>query len=132
MEETNKPANMLNHGLGASFTPNIIAWLIAIAMGVILPLFSQDFIANQIINLSSPLPTSVNEVVSTPTSSTMLLASLALFTLSCLYVIAIGFQIFFITKIQKIYTIFSFTLTIVGPIFIWLILPYLIIFASGK
>ena len=106
-----------------SFSPTLISWLIAVIVGIILPLFLQDFIANQISNLSTPLPTSVEETV-TPNPALMFTASLFLFMIAVGYVFAIGYQILSLATVQKISLIWSFVLTILGPLFIWLILPY--------
>lgn len=125
MEENQGPLST-QKSLSRSFSPAMINWLIAIVVGLIVPLFSQDFIGNQIIKFSTPLPTTADEAITITEPSTMLFAALSLFILVGTYVIAIGFQILYIAKLQKINTIFSFALTITGPFIIWLVLPYIL------
>ena len=111
-----------------SFSPFMVSWLIAIVVGIIAPLFTQEIVARQVSNLSV-LPSTGEE---TPNAATTFAAAIVLFVAITLYVTAIGFQIFYISLRRKISSILPFVITALGPLFIWLVLPYSLIFLAGK
>jgi hypothetical protein len=122
--EENQESLTVSKSSSKSFTPTMINWLIALIVGLIIPLFSQDFVGNQIVKFSTPLPTTVDEIVTIADPSAMLFAALSLLILTGGYVIALGFQILYIAKLQTTNTVFSFALTLIGPFIVWLVLPY--------
>jgi len=112
------------------FSPPIISWAVAIVIGIVLPLFLQDVIASQIANLGTKLPETADEIV-IPNPALMLVASLVLFVIASFWVFALGLQIYYIATIKKISSIWPFFITILGPIFIWAIVPYALIVLAG-
>lgn len=108
-----------------SFSPLTVSWLVAITVGIIMPLFIHDFIIAQL-SLFSPTVSPDMGTVTSPTSSTLLLASLSLFLIAVVYISALGFQILTIAKLKKAFAIIPFVVTVLGPFFIWLTVPYLV------
>jgi hypothetical protein len=104
------------------FSPKMLTWLIAIVVGILLPLFTQDLVINQIANLS-PLPASATSTV--PVNSSVILLSVFIIS-SCFvtYVSAIAFQIYFIAKLVNVWPVIALIITLAAPAIIWFALPY--------
>lgn len=104
------------------FSPKILTWLIAIVVGILLPLFTQDIIITQIANLS-PLPASTTNTAPVDSST----ISMSVFLISAYFIAfvsAISFQIYFIAKLVTVWPVMALIVTLTAPAIIWFALPY--------
>lgn len=115
---------MVKEKNGQIFSAEILTWLISIIMGILLPLFTQSLVIEQVANLSSmPATTS-----SAPVENSVIVASaLILWGLFLAYVFAFAFQIYFIAKTTRFSSVFALIVTMASPITIWVALPYLLL-----
>lgn len=109
-----------------TFSPALINWLIGIAVGIVVPLFAQDIIASQISNLST-LPTITGTKINTVDPTSVFIAACVLFVVFVGYVASLAYQIRYISSLRTHSSVWAFVITSVGPIFVWLVLPYALI-----
>jgi hypothetical protein len=105
------------------FTPVIVSWIIAIAVGLVAPLFLQGMVAGQISSLSTHVPQTADEIVK-PDPAGMFAASLFLFVLAFGYLVAVASQIYYIATLKTFKSIWPFVITVLGPAFMWTVVPY--------
>lgn len=106
------------------FSPKVLTWLVAIVAGILLPLFTQDLVINQISNLS-PLPSST--VNSRPIDSSAISLSVLILTIYFVaYVSAVAFQVYFIAKLATVWPVIALIITLTVPAIIWFALPYML------
>jgi len=113
---------MVKEKNGQIFSSEMLAWLISVVVGILLPLFTQDLIISSIANLSAMPETLAN---TTQTNTTVVTSALTLWGFFLAYATAIAFQIYFIAKTLRLLTVFALIVTMVAPITIWVALPYL-------
>lgn len=112
------------------FTPSIISWVIAISIGLVAPLFLQGIVAGQISNLSTHIPQTTDEIVK-PDPAGMFAASLFLFILAFGYIVAVASQIYYIATLKVFKSIWPFVITVLGPVFMWTVVPYGVVVLQG-
>lgn len=112
------------------FTPAVISWVVAIAVGLVAPLFLQGIVAGQISNLSTHIPQTTDEIVK-PDPAGMFVASLFLFILAFGYIVAIASQIYYIAILKTFKSIWPFVITVLGPVFMWTVVPYGVVVLQG-
>ena len=106
------------------FSNITITWMLSILVGIVLPLFTQTLVADQLSKLSI-LPASTSNL-ETADANAQLIAALTVLGLFIVYVSVIAFQIYFIAKTIKISSVVALIVTLISPITIWLVIPYLI------
>lgn len=91
-------------------TPGVLAWIVTLIAGVIIPLFTQQLVADSIRTLDE-----------TPVYSSLIL-TLMLFG----NFLAASANVYYIALTKKFHTVLALTITLFSPIYIWLLLPYIL------
>jgi glucan phosphoethanolaminetransferase (alkaline phosphatase superfamily) len=106
-------------------TPLMSGWILALLFGVIIPLFFQNIIADNISHLSTKTPDTAEELVPTDPMQVLVAASI-LFVFVTIFVLINSYHILLIAKTRKMASVFALVVTLVGPLFIWLVVPYIL------
>jgi hypothetical protein len=120
-----KMSDIDNKPKTAFLTSTMSGWILALVFGIIIPLFSQNIIADNISQFSSRMPDTVNEIIPVDPMQVLVAASI-LFAFVIIFVLANAYHILLIARTKKVSSVFAMVVTLIGPLFIWIMLPYIL------
>lgn len=107
------------------FSPLVVNWLIAIIVGILLPLIAQDYIATAVSGLSDASVIVKGDIVA-PDGKSIAFSASVLVIASFAYITALAYQIRFLVILKTHNSTFALITTIFCPVFVWIAVPFIL------